>query len=170
MLSKCEDSEISALSIEAASLTREYCKESEKMKILFKFSIVINGMKYEYPELHRVQDNVREDEKSRFKISKKKFFCFSRNQIKFESKNEKENLFFTIMKDSISIFEEIIDNLKENDDLLNYIMFLSSDIKNDYQNKPVFCFDCNRNYQNFKNVLKNSLFDYCVFFYKETSK
>jgi len=133
----------------------------EESKILYKFSILRSNLEYKYEDI-----SDEKNKNDRLKIKEEDFLLIIKNHRAIP--DLKYPLITEIIDEAYSLIEAIIKNLNEQDDLMNYMMLISSKINFNLQNKPVFTFDNFRSLEDAKKEILNSLFSEVVVYQQDS--
>jgi len=136
-------------------------KEKFKLELLFKFSSVEINFKIKYNEYSSLFDN-----NTQFLEITNDFYSFIiHDESTYKDiKIGKIGLYIEVINEAYEILTKIFENLDHNDDLFNYIAFLSSTIQRNIFKNSGFVFDDSKDFKSIKDELMKSLVKKIIFF------
>jgi len=136
-------------------------KEKIKLEMLFKFSLIENNFKIKYNEYASLFDNNTDF----LEISHKFDSLILHDESTYNHLNINNNgLYIEVIIEAYEILKKIFENLDHNDDLFNYITFLSSTIQKNVFKHSGFVFDDSKDFKSIKDELMKSLVKKIIFF------
>lgn len=132
------------------------------------FKIIINkgNIQYTYIDCNEITE--RTNVQNKLMIEKNSFITFTNNQTNLQIKEE-DKFYIDIVKESLSVLKNIFEGLEKEDDLFNYLTFVSSDIEYNLNQDPTFTFENNKTFLELKEEIINSIFNNLILFYEDFS-